>query len=317
MSTLILVEHDNKVINPATLHVIAAAKSERPTLLVAGYHARAVADSAARLEGVGDVILADHACFEHALAEPIALLVSALSNKFQFFLAPATTFGKNVWPRVAVALDCPQISDVIKRVDEQTFERPIYAGNAIETVKVLTEKKVLTIRPTAFHAVGWIDHAEQAASIQCLDEAVFHNAIQWNQSQFVSIKQTVMTRPELSKASIVVSGGRGLQSAEQFKLIEELADVLGAAVGASRAAVDAGFISNDFQVGQTGKIVAPQLYFAVGISGAIQHMAGMKDAKIIIAINKDKEAPIFQIATYGLVGDLFQIVPELIKLLRS
>ncbi|AHE66703.1 electron transfer flavoprotein subunit alpha/FixB family protein [Legionella oakridgensis] len=310
MSALILVEHDNKTIHSSIRHVLAAALqfTEKPVLLVIGHHCQAVAEQAAILKGVSEVWHVDNACYEHPLAENIATLMAELSSSFTYLLSASTTFGKNILPRVAALLDVVQISDVTRIVHPDTFEHPIYAGNAIETVKVLDEKKVLTIRTTAFDAVM----EEQAA---CGIERI-EKVYQPMNSMFVRHELSQSFRPDLSGAKIIVSGGRGLQSAEKFKLIEELADVLGAAVGASRAAVDAGFVSNDYQVGQTGKVVAPMLYIAVGISGAVQHMAGMKDSKVIVAINKDEDAPIFQIADYGLVGDLFEVVPQLIEQLK-
>ena len=312
MSVLVLVEHDNHVMHASTSHVVRAAQalSDEIIMLVAGMQCQAVADEAAILKGVTTVLCVDNACYEHTLAENLSELIgSRLDETVQAVLAPATTFGKDVLPRVAALHDVAQVSDVMSIVSDDTFEHPIYAGNAIETVRVLDKLKVLTIRTTAFDAV-----TEQQAPcpIEAID-AVFTAS----NTTFVDAKVSVSARPELSTAKRVVSGGRGLQSAEQFKLIEEFADALGAAVGASRAAVDAGFVSNDYQVGQTGKMVAPSLYVAVGISGAVQHLAGMKDSKTIVAINKDEEAPIFQIADYALVGDLFTLVPELIQKIKA
>lgn len=309
MSTLIIVEHDNKVLHPNTKNVLAAAIEfgEEITLLVAGLNCEEVAKEAALLKGVSSVWLADNACYANLLAEAIAELVISKANSFKTILAPASTFGKNILPRIAACLDVAQLSDLSKIIDKETFEHPIYAGNAIETVKLLDSIKVLTVRPTAFSAV---DEEQAPCSIERLDKVAN------SQTKFIKQELTQSSRPELGSARVIVSGGRGLQNAEKFKLVEELADCLNAAVGASRAAVDAGFVSNDYQVGQTGKIVAPSLYIAIGISGAVQHLAGMKDSKVIVAINKDEDAPIFQIADYGLVGDLFEIVPEMIKHLK-
>ena len=311
MSTLIIVEHDNQVMQPSTRNVLAASRflPESAVLLVVGHHCQSVADEASALSGVQTVLLVDNVCFAHQLAENVSELVASIATPFSAILAAATTFGKNILPRVAALLDVAQVSDVIRVVDHETFEHPIYAGNAIETVRVLDDKKVLSIRTTAFSPSV---EAQAPCCIERIDQAFTPS-----QTVFIEHQLNESTRPDLSSAKMIVSGGRGLQSAEKFKLIEELADVLGAAVGASRAAVDAGFVPNDYQVGQTGKVVAPALYIAVGISGAVQHLAGMKDSKVIVAINKDEDAPIFQIANYGLVGDLFEIVPQLITELRS
>ena len=307
MNTLVLIEHDNQEASPVNAAVLNAAKAfgSAPVAVVIGHQCRAVAENIAKYEGLESVILIDSEAFEHQLPEPLSEVLHSISSSFQYILAPSTTFGKNILPRLAALLDVAQISDVTKIIDKETFEHPIYAGNAIETVRLLDEIKLMTIRPTAFEALS-----PEAApcSIKEVDSSVC-----WDKTQFIKLEKTVSERPELANADRVVSGGRGLQNAEKFKLVEELADALGAAVGASRAAVDAGFVPNDYQVGQTGKIVAPTLYIAVGISGAIQHMAGMKDSKVIVAINKDEDAPIFQIADYGLVGDLFELVPELIN----
>ncbi|MBA2709794.1 MAG: electron transfer flavoprotein subunit alpha/FixB family protein [Tatlockia sp.] len=310
MSTLVIVEHNNKIMNPSTRNILTAALQldEKPILLVVGHECASVAEEAAALAGVHAVWLVDDSCYSHQLAENLSQLIVAMVSSFSAILAPASTFGKNLLPRVAALLDVAQISDVSRIINSNTFEHPIYAGNAIETLRSLDNIKVLTIRSTAFEAI----QAEQIpCSIDQIDK-VFEEA----NTRFIKQELNPSERPELGGAKIIVSGGRGLQNAEKFKLIEELADVLGAAVGASRAAVDAGFVPNDYQVGQTGKIVAPTLYIAVGISGAIQHLAGMKDSKIIVAINKDADAPIFQIADYGLVGDLFEIVPKLIEQLK-
>ncbi|STX28246.1 electron transfer flavoprotein, alpha subuni [Legionella beliardensis] len=311
MSVLVIVEHDNQKMHPSTRSTFAAALGldEHPVLLVIGYQCRQVANEAATLAGASAVLLVDNQCYEHQLAENTSKLVLSLAENYQAILAPSTTFGKNLMPRIAAQLDVAQVSDVIRIIDEDTFEHSIYAGNAIEAVKVLDAKKVLTIRTTAFESVS-------ATQEPCCIE-VIENAIDETNTTFVKQELSKSVRPDLTSAKIVVSGGRGLQNAEKFKLIEELADALGAAVGASRAAVDAGYVLNDCQVGQTGKIVAPDLYIAIGISGAVQHLAGMKDSKIIVAINKDADAPIFQIATYGLVGDLFELVPELIEQLKQ
>lgn len=307
MSTLIIVEHDNQLMQQSMRHVLAAARQidTKIVLLVVGHHCQNVANQAAILDGVEAVWLADNECYAHQLAENVSQLIAALSSSFSAILASSSTYGKNLLPRVAAMLDVAQVSDVTRIIDQNTFEHPIYAGNAIETVRVLDDKKILTIRTTAFTAVT---SSQPACSIEPINKI-----FTLKNTQFINHQLSGSSRPELASAKIVVSGGRGLQNAEKFKLIEELADTLGAAVGASRAAVDAGFVPNDYQVGQTGKVVAPDLYIAVGISGAVQHVAGMKDAKVIVAINKDEDAPIFQIADYGLVGDLFELVPQLIE----
>lgn len=311
MSTLVLVEHNNQSIHPSTRNILSAALEldKEPTLLVVGHQCKAVADQAAELAGVHSVWYIDKPCYEHQLAEQIGDLIVSFARSFDVIIAPASTYGKNIVPRVAALLDVGQVSDVTRIIDANTFEHPIYAGNAIETVKVLDATKVMTIRSTAFNPVS---ETQSACCVELMDKEFLSK-----NSQFVRHELSKSERPELGSAKIVVSGGRGLQSAEKFKLIEELADALGAAVGASRAAVDAGFVPNDYQVGQTGKVVAPTLYIAVGISGAVQHLAGMKDSKVIVAINKDEDAPIFQIANYGLVGDLFELVPQLIELLKN
>lgn len=311
MSTLVIVEHNNKMAQDAVLHTLSAALmlDTDIDLLVAGLECGAVAEKVATFKSVNKVYVADHAVYQHQLAENVSELIASLADKYTNILAPASTFGKNLMPRVAALLDCTQVSDVNRIIDANTFEHPIYAGNALETVKVLDAKKILTIRSTAFPP----NHETQAP---CIIEAL-DKIIENSYTSFVSQQLNQSTRPELGNAKIVVSGGRGLQSAEKFKLIEEFADFLGAAVGASRAAVDAGFAPNDYQVGQTGKIVAPDLYFAIGISGAIQHVAGMKSAKVIVAINKDADAPIFKIADYGLVGDLFELIPQLMEQLKK
>ncbi|HHX3462386.1 TPA: electron transfer flavoprotein subunit alpha/FixB family protein [Legionella pneumophila] len=311
MSTLVLVEHNNQQLHPATRNTLSAALElgDKITLLVVGYQCRSVAEEAAILKGVHAVLHVDNPCYEHQLTEAVSDLVVSFANSFSAILAPSSTYGKNILPRVAAQLDVTQISDVSKIINSDTFEHPVYAGNAIETVRVLDSLKVMTIRTTAFDS---ITSSQEACCIESIDKE-----FQAKGSQFVRHELSKSERPDLGSAKIVVSGGRGLQSAEKFKLIEELADTLGAAVGASRAAVDAGFVPNDYQVGQTGKVVAPMLYIAVGISGAVQHLAGMKDSKVIVAINKDADAPIFQIATYGVVGDLFELVPQLIEQLKN
>lgn len=304
MRILVISEHDNQVLNPVTLNVITAATKLGGDidLLVAGSSCQAVADSAATVAGVAKVLLADKACYDHFLAENLSALVAELGSAYTHILAPATSRGKNFLPRVAALLDVEQISDVVGIESADTFVRPIYAGNAIATVTSSDPIKVMTVRGTSF------DVAAQGGS--AVVEAI-GNETDLGLTTFVSEALAKSDRPDLSAAKIVISGGRGMQSAENFVMLERIADKLGAAVGASRAAVDAGFVANDLQVGQTGKIVAPELYIAVGISGAIQHLAGMKDSKVIVAINKDEDAPIFQVADYGLVADLFEAVPAL------
>jgi electron transfer flavoprotein alpha subunit len=305
MKTLVLVEHDNRHLKDATLATVtAAAKLGEVHMLVAGKGCRAVAEAAAKIAGVGKVHLADDAAYEHQLAENVAPLVAGLMDAHDAFLAPATTTGKNVAPRVAALLDVMQVSDIISVEGERTFTRPIYAGNAIATVESSDGKLVITVRGTTF------DNAESEGGSASIEEV--SGPGDSGLSSFVSLAAEESERPELTSAKVIVSGGRALKDAATFEqLIVPLADKLGAAVGASRAAVDAGYVPNDYQVGQTGKIVAPEVYIAVGISGAIQHLAGMKDSKVIVAINKDEDAPIFQVADIGLVGDMFQIVPEL------
>lgn len=311
MTALIIVEHNNQVMQPSTANVLTAALQldENPVLLVVGHNCQSVVEQAAALDGVHAVWHVDNVCYADHMAENVSQLVTAIAPSFSAILAASSTYGKDLLPRVAALLDVAQVSDVSRIIDSNTFEHPIYAGNAIETVRILDEKKVLTIRTTAFSAVA---ATQSPCCVEVLDK-VFPLV----KTAFVGHELSRSERPDLANAKIVVSGGRGLQSAEKFKLIEELADSLGAAVGASRAAVDAGFVPNDYQVGQTGKVVAPTLYIAVGISGAVQHMAGMKDSKVIVAINKDEDAPIFQIANYGLVGDLFVLVPQLIEQLKQ
>jgi len=309
MSTLVVAEHDNTALKPVTLNVLAAANAigGDVDLLVAGAGCRAVADQAAHIPGVSKVLLADHAVYGHQLAENIALLVAELGAKYSHVLTGHTTAGKNFLPRVAALLNVAQISDIISVDSVDTFKRPIYAGNGIATIKSNDPIKVLSVRGTGFDPVA---ATGGSAGVTAIDRV--HDA---GLSMFVSEQIVKSERPELTAAKVVISGGRGMQNGENFKLLDGIADKLGAAVGASRAAVDAGFVPNDMQVGQTGKIVAPDLYIAIGISGAIQHLAGMKDSKVIVAINKDEDAPIFQVADYGLVADLFQAVPELERLL--
>jgi electron transfer flavoprotein alpha subunit len=306
MSALVIVEHDNQILKAATLNAVTAALacSAEVDLLVAGYEADSVAQAASRIAGVRKVILVDSSILADQLAEPVADQVLALAGAYDYVLAPSTARGKNVLPRVAAKLDVAQLSDITKVISADTYERPIYAGNAIATVQSNDAKKIITVRTTGFDPVA----ADGGSATIEKKEAVSGSG----KSAFVSRELTKSDRPELTAAKIIVSGGRGLGSAEKYReIIEPLADKLGAAMGASRAAVDAGYVPNDFQVGQTGKIVAPQLYIAVGISGAIQHLAGMKESKVIVAINKDPDAPIFSVADYGLVADLFVAVPEL------
>jgi electron transfer flavoprotein alpha subunit len=308
MVALVIAEHDNASLKASTLHTVTAAAQcgGDVHVLVAGSNAGAAASAAAQIAGVSKVIVADAAYFADGLAENVAEQVLAIAGSYSHILAPATAYGKNILPRVAAKLDVAQISEITKVDSPDTFERPIYAGNAIATVQSTAAIKVITVRATGFDPV-----AAEGGSAAVESVAAAHNA---GTSSFVSEELAKSDRPELTAAKIVVSGGRGMQNGDNFKHLYALADKLGAAVGASRAAVDAGFVPNDMQVGQTGKIVAPQLYIAVGISGAIQHLAGMKDSKVIVAINKDEEAPIFQVADYGLVADLFEAVPELEKL---
>jgi electron transfer flavoprotein alpha subunit len=305
MTTLLLAEHDNNTLKDSTAKALTAAKALGGDVhvLVAGEDCKAAADAAARLDGVAKVLMADAAPYAHQLAEPLAALIVSLAGNYDAMVAAATTTGKNVMPRVAALLDVMQISDITKIVAPDTFERLIYAGNAIQTVQSSDPKKVITVRTSTFQATG----AGGSASVEDVTPAADPGL-----SSFVGEELSKSDRPELTSAKIIISGGRAMQSRENFsKYIEPVADKLGAAVGASRAAVDAGYAPNDWQVGQTGKVVAPELYIAVGISGAIQHLAGMKDSKVIVAINKDEEAPIFQVADYGLVADLYQALPEL------
>ncbi len=305
MTNLVIAEHDNKELKSATLSAVTAATriGGNVDLLVAGSGCDAAAEAAAQVKGVDRVLLVDNENYAHPLAEGLAILVMGIADGYSHVLTPATTSGKNFLPRVAALLDVAQISDIVAVESEDTFVRPIYAGNAMETVQSLDGTKLITVRSTAF------DPAESeggSATVERLEAAE-----KFTGSEFVGEELTVSERPELTSAKIVVSGGRGMGSGENFKLIEAVADKLSAAIGASRAAVDAGFVPNDYQVGQTGKIVAPELYIAVGISGAIQHLAGMKESKVIVAVNKDEEAPIFQVADYGLVADLFDVLPEM------
>ncbi|WP_305856167.1 electron transfer flavoprotein subunit alpha/FixB family protein [Balneatrix alpica] len=305
MRTLVIAEHDNASLKAATLNTLAAAAQlgADVDVLVAGHQCQAVAEAAANIAGVSKVLLLDQPALAHQLAEPLAAAVLSQAQGYSHILACSTTTGKNFLPRVAALLDVGQLSDITKVISADTFERPIYAGNAIATVQSLDEIKVISVRSTAFDAVA-------AEGGQATIETVSAE-LPAAQSSFVNESLAVSDRPELTAANIIISGGRGMQNGDNFNMLYRIADKLGAAVGASRAAVDAGFVPNDMQVGQTGKIVAPQLYIAVGISGAIQHLAGMKDSKVIVAINKDEEAPIFQVADYGLVADLFQALPEL------
>ena len=311
MSILVIAEHDNSSLKQATLSVIAAAKAIGGDIdvLVAGENVGAIAEAAAKADGVNKVMVADNAVYGHFLGENLSQLIVELAEGYTHILAAAGSTGKDTMPRVAALLDVAQISDIIRVEAPDTFVRPIYAGNAIATIKSSDSVKVITVRPTGFDPVA----AEGgSASVEQLD--VVKDA---GLSTFVSEQQAKSDRPDLASAGIVISGGRGMQNGENFKMLEQIADLMGAAVGASRAAVDAGFVPNDMQVGQTGKIVAPQLYIAVGISGAIQHLAGMSDSKVIVAINKDEEAPIFQVADYGLVADLFEAIPQLEEELKK
>ncbi|WP_050475932.1 electron transfer flavoprotein subunit alpha/FixB family protein [Herbaspirillum rhizosphaerae] len=306
MTALVIAEHDNASLKGSTLNTVTAAAQAGGDvhILIAGHNAKAAADAAAQIAGVSKVLLADAPQFADGLAENVAEQALAIAKDYSHILAPATAYGKNILPRVAAKLDVAQISEITKVDSADTFERPIYAGNAIATVQSSDSIKVITVRTTGFDAAA----TGGSAAVESLT-AVADSG----KSSFVSREVAKSDRPELTAAKIIVSGGRGMGSSESFKILEPLADKLNAAMGASRAAVDAGYVPNDWQVGQTGKIVAPQLYIAVGISGAIQHLAGMKDSKVIVAINKDEEAPIFSVADYGIVGDLFEVVPELVK----
>lgn len=311
MKILMIAEHDNNELKPVNFHTLTAAKQlcddqlgNDIDLLVIGYQCDNVVTQAKQLSTIKKIKVADAKEYEHQLTENISSLVAEIAGDYQYIMTGATTFGKNILPRVAALLDVGMIADAVKIISSDTFVRPIYAGNALATVKTEDAIKLLTIRGTAFSAEKPVEN--QQVNVEAITK-IFPNEL----TQFEKHELTVSDRPELTSARIIVSGGRGLKSAENFKLLEDLADRLGAAVGASRAAVDAGFAPNDYQVGQTGKVVAPDLYIAVGISGAIQHLAGMKDSKVIVAINSDPDAPIFEIADYGLVGDLFKILPEL------
>ncbi len=304
MTSLVIAEHDNKVLKDSTAKTVAAAvQLGAPVhVLVAGQGASAVADAASKLAGVEKVLLADDAIYARMLAEPMEALILSLAPNYDAILAPATTNGKNYMPRVAAKLDVPQISEILSVQSPDTFTRPIYAGNAIQTVQAAAGKKIITVRTTGFKAAEGTGSAAIEKVASAGDTGI---------SKFVGEELSKSERPELTSAKIIISGGRGMQSGDNFHLLDKIADKLHAAVGASRAAVDAGFVPNDYQVGQTGKVVAPELYIAVGISGAIQHLAGMKDSKVIAAINKDEEAPIFQVADFGLVADLFKAIPEM------
>ena len=304
MTTLLIAEHNNSILADANKKAMDAATKigEDIHILVAGKDCASIANDASKIEGVSKVLLCDDEMYQNHLAEPYADLIVAIADNYNTIMAIATTTGKNFMPRVAALLDIPQISEIINVIDSETFERPIYAGNAIQTVKSINDKKIITVRAPSFQSVG----DQDASPIENINSGENKNL-----SEHISDELTKSDRPELTSAKVIVSGGRGMQSGDNFVLLEGVADKLGAALGASRAAVDAGFVPNDYQVGQTGKVVAPELYIAVGISGAIQHLAGMKDSKIIVAINKDEEAPIFQVADYGLVADLFTAIPDL------
>jgi len=304
MTVLVIADHDNAALKGATFNTVTAAQElGNVTILVAGSDCGAVADEAAKLTGINKVLVADDAQYTNPLAEVFAPLIIGMAGDYTHILASATTFGKNLLPRVAALLDVQQISEITAIQDADIFERPIYAGNAIATVQSNDATKLITVRATAFEATVAGNNAAEITAVDASENPGL--------SEFISTELTKSDRPELTAARVIISGGRGMQNGEHFAMLEKVADILGAAVGASRAAVDSGFVSNDYQVGQTGKIVAPELYIAVGISGAIQHLAGMKDSKVIVAINKDEEAPIFQVADYGLVADLFKAVPEL------
>ena len=307
MSVLVLIEHDNQNIKASSLNTITAAKKIDKSVhaIVLGENCSKVAEQISKCEGIEEVFIADNSIFKNHVAENISPVIFELSNKYSHILAPSSTFGKNIMPRVAALLDVAQISDIISIESNDTFVRPIYAGNANLKLQSTDSKKIITVRTTNFEATKISGGNGKITKIEKKEDPGL--------SKFVKNELNKSDRPELTSAGIIISGGRGMESGKNFSLLEELADKLKAAIGASRAAVDAGFVPNDYQVGQTGKVVAPELYIAVGISGAIQHLAGMKDSKIIVAINKDEEAPIFQVADYGLVGDLFQVLPELTK----
>ncbi|MEE2667598.1 MAG: FAD-binding protein [Pseudomonadota bacterium] len=308
MTTLLVAEHDNDTLSDAIHKAMNAAQliGEDVHILVAGKDCENVAKESSKIQGVSKVLLCNDDKYERNLAESYSELVSSIADDYKTIVAASSTTSKNFMPRVAALLDVPMLSDIISVIDADTFERPIYAGNAIETIKISSEKRVITVRSTTFQAVGSQEPCPTELAISAEDPSL---------SEYVGEELTKSDRPELTSAKIIISGGRGMQSGDNFSMLEAIADKLGAAVGASRAAVDAGFVPNDYQVGQTGKVVAPELYIAVGISGAIQHLAGMKDSKVIVAINKDEEAPIFQVADYGLVVDLFKALPELEKAL--
>ena len=305
MTALVISEHDNSELKGATLNTVSAATKldDEIHILVAGSNCNSVAESASKIEGVSKVLYVDSSEYENFLAENISLLIKNISNEYSSILAPATTNGKNYMPRVAALLDVAQISDISAVESNDTFQRPIYAGNCIATVKSSDEVKVITVRTTAFDPVSSESGSADILKLEEVNDAGI--------SEFIKDELAESDRPELTAADVIISGGRGMQNGENFNLLEGIADKLGAAIGASRAAVDSGFVPNDYQVGQTGKIVAPNLYIAVGISGAIQHLAGMKDSKVIVAINKDEDAPIFQVSDYGLVADLFTALPEM------
>ena len=304
MSVLVIAEHDNASIKDATLNTVTAAKELGDvTVLVAGNGCAAAGEGASKIDGVVKVLVADDAAYDHEIAENMSTLVVSLAGDFTHILAPATANGRNFMPRIAALLDVAQISDIVKVESADTFVRPIYAGNAMATVQTSDAKKIITVRTTGFDAAATEGGSAAVESVAAAGDS--------GKSTLIGEELSKSERPELTSAKVVISGGRGMGNGENFQLLEKVADKLGSAIGASRAAVDAGFVPNDLQVGQTGKIVAPELYIAVGISGAIQHLAGMKDSKVIVAINKDEEAPIFQVADYGLVADLFEAVPEL------
>jgi len=307
MSVLVLIEHDNKIVKASSLNTITAAKKidQKVHAIVIGENCKKVSEEVSKFDGIEEVLLADNKIHANHLAENMAPLIVEIAKNYTHILAPSSTFGKNIMPRVAASLDVAQLSDIISVINSDIFIRPIYAGNANSKIQSLDKIKIITVRTTTFEATK-----KEGGKAKITEIPIGKDM---NISKFVKNELNKSDRPELTSAGIIVSGGRGMESGKNFSLLEELADKLKAAIGASRAAVDAGFVPNDFQVGQTGKVVAPELYIAVGISGAIQHLAGMKDSKIIVAINKDEEAPIFQVADYGLVGDLFQILPELTK----
>ena len=311
MAVLILAQHDNQTLDPAVLHAVTAAAALPGPMhvLVAGAECGAVAEAAAKIAGIEKVIRVEHSAYANPVAEDLTPLVVAMAADYDYVLAASTTFSRNLLPRVAALLDTAQLSDIVEVVSPSTFRRYVYAGNALTTVESKDEKRLITVRTTTFEAAPAEGGSAEITTVAAVDPAGL--------ARFVGREVQSSARPDLTSARVVVSGGRGIGSAENFSIVEALADTLGAAVGASRAAVDAGYAPNDWQVGQTGKIVAPDLYIAVGISGAIQHLAGMKDSKVIVAINKDEEAPIFQVADYAIVGDLFKLVPELTEALRQ